>query len=47
VTDLVFPGIEPRGFEIGLPGSVLHLENKEKHYFISRLGHLVNTRPLV
>ena len=30
VTDLVVPGIEPRGFEIGLPGSVLHLKNKKK-----------------
>ena len=28
VTDLVVPDIVPRGFEIGLPGSALHLENK-------------------
>jgi len=34
VTDLVVPDNVPRGFEIGLPGSALHLENKEQHYLI-------------
>ena len=34
LTDLVVPDIVPRGFDIDRPGSVLRLENNEKHYFI-------------